>query len=215
MKKTTTVVLAVMLLAVTTIQLKAQDLNASLKEALHSLQSATNMGGLMAANNKFDLIAGKWGNQWAANYYAAYSDAYISLQEKDAKRRDQLLDMADKYVDKMNGIDANSDESLVVTAFVAFARFQVDPANRWQKYLSLMTTDLEKAKKVNPDNPRVYYLQGVPLFFRPKTYGGGKDVAKPYFAKAKDLFAKEDAANSGKPAWGEKENADYLAKCSE
>jgi hypothetical protein len=215
MKKTTTLVLAVMLLAVTTIQLKAQDLNASLKEALHSLQSATNMGGLMAANNKFDLIAGKWANQWAANYYAAYSDAFISLQEKDAKRRDQLLDMADKYVDKMNGIDANSDESLVVTAFVAFARFQVDPANCWQKYLSLMTTDLEKAKKVNPDNPRVYYLQGVPLFFRPKTYGGGKDVAKPYFAKAKDLFAKEDAANSGKPAWGEKENADYLAKCSE
>jgi len=215
MKKTATVVLAVMLLAATTTQLKAQDLNASLKEALHSLQSATNMGGLMAANNKFDLIAGKSGNQWAANYYAAYSDAYISLQEKDAKRRDQLLDMADKYVDKMNGIDANSDESLVLTAYVAFARYSVDPPNRWQKFLSLMTTDLEKAKKVNPNNPRVYYLQGVPLFDRPKTYGGGKDVAKPYFAKAKDLFAREDAANSGKPTWGEKENADYLAKCPE
>src|ERR1700744_1897154 len=128
MNKTTTLVWAVMLLATTTIQLKAQDMNASLKEALHSLQSATNMGGLMAANNKFGLIAGKWGSQWAANYYAAYSDAYISMQEKDAKRRDQLLDMADKYVDKMNGIDAASDESLVLTAYVAFARFQIDPA---------------------------------------------------------------------------------------
>src|SRR5258708_2153280 len=215
MKKTATVVLEFMLLAVKTTKLKPQDLNASLKEALHSLQSATNMGGLMAANNKFGLIAGKSGNQWAANYYAAYSEAYISLQEKDARRRDQLLDMADKYVDIMNGIDANSDESLVMTAYVAFARYSVDPPNRWQKFLSLMTTDLEKAKKVNPNNPRVYYLQGVPLFDRPKTYGGGKDVAKPYFEKAKGLFAKEDAANSGKPTWGEKENTDYLAKCSE
>jgi len=168
----------------------------------------------MAANNKFDLIAAKWGSQWAANYYAAYSAAFISLHETDQKRRDQLLDMADKYVDKMNGINAAGDESLVLTAYDAYARYIIDPPNRWQKYLTLMNTDLDQAKKVNPNNPRVYYLQGVPLFDRPKTYGGGHDVAKPYFEKAKELFARQTTADASKPYGGEKENAAYLAKCN-
>jgi hypothetical protein len=215
MKKFTTTVFAVMLLATTVTQVKAQDLNASLTDAFQSLGSATGMGGMMAANNKFNLIAAKWNDQWAANYYAAFSNAYISLKETDVTRKDQLLDIADKYLDKMNGINAAGDESLVLTAYVAYARFLVDPPNRWKKYLDLMNTNLDNAKKANPANPRIYYLQGIPVFNRPKIYGGGKDKAKPYFEKARDLFAKQDTTTITRPFWGEKDNASYLAKCGE
>lgn len=215
MKKLTTAVWTVMLLASTATQVKAQDMNASLKDAFGALQSATSMGAMMAASNKFDLTAARWSGQWAANYYAAWSDAFISLNEKDAARKDQLLDLADKYVEKMNSINGASDESMVLTAYVAYARFLVDPPNRWKKYLDLMNTNLDKAKKTNPDNPRIYYLQGIPLFSRPKLYGGGKDVAKPYFEKAKALFAKQNTADITKPFWGDKDNADYLEKCNQ
>jgi hypothetical protein len=204
-----------MLLVITVPQVKAQDMNASLQEAFSSLQSATSMGTMIAATNKLDLIAAKWSNQWAANYYAAYSNAFVSLSEKDAARKDQLLDIADKYVDKMNSINGKSDESMVLTAYVAYARFLVDPPNRWKKYLDLMNTNLDKAKKANPDNPRIYFLQGIPMFNRPKLYGGGKDKAKPYFEKAKDLFAKQNSTDITKPSWGEKDNADYLQKCNQ
>lgn len=203
-----------MLLAATAAQSKAQDMNGSLKEAFNAQQQATTMGTMIAATNTFDLIAAKWSDQWAANYYAAWSNAFISLNEKDAARKDQLLDIADKYVDKMNSINGASDESMVLTAYVAYARFLVDPANRWKKYLDLMNTNLDKAKKANPDNPRVYYLQGIPLFNRPKLYGGGKDKAKPYFEKAKELFAKQNTADITRPFWGEKDNANYLEKCN-
>ncbi len=215
MKKLTTTVWTVMLLVITVPQVKAQDMNASLQEAFSSLQSATSMGTMIAATNKLDLIAAKWSNQWAANYYAAYSNAFVSLSEKDAARKDQLLDIADKYVDKMNSINGKSDESMVLTAYVAYARFLVDPPNRWKKYLDLMNTNLDKAKKANPDNPRIYFLQGIPMFNRPKLYGGGKDKAKPYFEKAKDLFAKQNSTDITKPSWGEKDNADYLQKCNQ
>jgi len=215
MKKVTIAVWAVMLLAATATRVKAQTLNSSLTEAVENLQSAANMGGWMAANNKFDLIAVKWGDQWAANYYAAFSNAFISLKETDAKRKDQLLDAADKYVSRMNGINAGNDESMVLTAYVAYARFLVDPPNRWKKYLDAMNTNLENAKKANPNNPRIYYLQGIPIFERPRVYGGGKDKAKPYFEKAKELFAKQGSTDITKPSWGEKENASYLSKCGE
>ena len=215
MKKLTTAVWAVIMLALAAPQVKAQDMSTSLTEAFKSFTSATAMGALMTANNKFNLIATRWGNQWAANYYAAYSNAFISTKETDAKRKDQLLDVADSYIAKVNTLDGASDESMVLTAYVAYARFLVDPPNRWKKYLDLMNTNLEKAKKVNPDNPRIYLLEGIPVFNKPKLYGGGKDKAKPYFEKAKELFAKQATPDITKPYWGEKENADYLAQCNE
>jgi hypothetical protein len=126
-----------------------------------------------------------------------------------------LLDAAEAWLDKTNKLDAASDESLVLTAYVAYARYLVDPPNRWQKYLGIVNASLEQAKKANPNNPRVYYLQGIPLFAKPVTYGGGKTVAKPYFEKAATLFARQDASDIDKPSWGEKDNAAYLAKCNQ
>jgi len=215
MKKFTTAVLAILLLATTASHAKAQELNASLKDAFQNLSTATDMGGRMNAVNKFNVIAAKWGNQWAANYYAAYANAVVSLNESDPKRRDQLIDVADKYVEKANSLNAANDETLFLNAYVAFARYSVDPPNRWQKYLNLTNAKLDEAKKANPNNPRIYYLQGILFFLRPKTYGGGKEVAKPYFEKADALFPKQESADYTKPFWGGKDNAAYLRKCSE
>src|SRR5579872_7470900 len=75
--KTTVSILA---FAITTSQLKAQESDGMLSDAYKSLETATGMGNLMAAENKFTLIAAKWSNDWAANYYAAYAAIYISLQ---------------------------------------------------------------------------------------------------------------------------------------
>lgn len=213
MKKIMNAVFGVMLFSVSVVPSKAQNLEVSLNEAYHNLRSATGIPALMEAGSKFNMIASKWPKEWAANYYAAYANAYISDKEPDIKRKDQLLDQADGYVAKMNAMNVFKDESHVLTAYVAFSRFLVDPANRWKKYLDIMNANLEKAKKLNPDNPRIYYLQGVPIFNKPVLYGGGKGKAKPYFEKAKPLFAKQNKSSILNPYWGEKENADYLLKC--
>jgi len=204
-----------MAVALNTPRLQAQGPDKPLIDAYQSLQTATGMGQLMAADNQFTLIATKWPNDWAANYYAAYAAIVISQQETSTVRKDQLLDQADKYVEKLASLHPSSDEGIVITAYAAYARFLVDPGNRWQKYLELMNSNLDKAKKANPNNPRVYYLEGIPVFNKPTLYGGGKDKAKLYFEKAKTLFAQQDTSSIAKPYWGAKENADYLAKCSQ
>jgi hypothetical protein len=196
-------------------QLKAQGPEGMLSQAYTSLETATGMGGLMAADNQFTVIATKWPNDWAANYYAAYAAIYISLRETNTQRKDQLVDQADKYVEKLGSLRPSSDEGMVITAYSAYARYLVDPRNRWQKYLELMNSNLGKAKKLNSNNPRIYYLEGIPVFDKPTLYGGGKDKAKPYFAKAKELFGQQDTSSITKPYWGEKENADYLLKCEQ
>ena len=215
MKKFTTFSFALLLLGATATTLHAQEIKPALTAAFQTLQSASTMGDRMTANNKLNLIAAKFPDNWAANYYAAFSNAFVSLSEPDAKRKDQLLDAAEAWLVKTTQLNAANDETLVLTAYLAYARFLVDPRNRWKKYLDLMNTNLDRAKKANPNNPRIYYLQGVPLFARPVTYGGGKAVAKPYFEKATALFAAQDTTDITKPSWGAKENAAYLAQCNQ
>lgn len=214
MKTIINTALGVMLFSLSAVSLKAQNIETSLNAGYKDLQSASSIPAMAEANNKFNRIASKWPKEWAANYYAAYSNAYMAIKEPDMKRKDQLLDQAENYLNIMNAIDASNDESLVLTAYVAFSRFLVDPANRWKKYLDIMNANLEKAKKVNPNNPRIYYLQGIPIFNKPVLYGGGKKKAKPYFEKAKLLFDKKrESLSALHPYWGEQENQDYMLKC--
>jgi hypothetical protein len=197
-------------LTITVISTRAQTLTAALDDAYARLNTATAIPGMMDAANRLAIITSRWSQEWAANYYAAYARALVSYHEPDIRRKDQLLDEADKYADKAMTLRPGADESFVLAAYVAYARYSVDMANRWQKYLPVFNADIEKAKSINPDNPRIYYLEGIPVFIKPVQYGGGKAKAKPYFDKAAGLFAKQDSTSLLKPFWGEKENSEYL-----
>jgi hypothetical protein len=173
------------------------------------------MGDMMAASSQFDLAANKWPNEYAANYYAAYSKAIISYLEPDKKRKDLLLDEGDKYLEKVKAIDNKRDETYALAALLANARLSVDGNTRWKKYGDIFNEDIENAKAQNPDNPRIYYLLGVSKFYTPKAFGGGKKNAKGFFEKAKELYAKQDKSSILKPYWGEAQNEDYLKQCNE
>lgn len=59
------------------------------------------------------------------------------------------------------------------------------------QYGKKSTEYFEKAKTINPENPRVYYLEGIGLFFRPRTFGGGKEKALSNFQTAIRFYEKE------------------------
>ena len=88
----------------------------------------------------------------------------------------------------------------------------VDPQTRWQTYGAEAGAALQKGMELNPDNPRLYYLQGMSLFNRPAQFGGGKDKAKPVFEKAVALF-KAEQPKPLYPHWGQKQAEDMLAQC--
>ncbi len=62
----------------------------------------------------------------------------------------------------------------------ATQQMMVDPQTRWQTYGTQASKDLQMAIKLNPDNPRIYYLQGRKYCsIHLRHFGGGKDKAKP------------------------------------
>ncbi len=193
--------------------LKAQTLEESLNKAYVQMDSIKSFSDMMSVSAQFDMIADKWNNDWSANYYAAYAKVIASFIVQDSKKKDLFLDEADKYFEKVKLLGNENDETWVLAALITSARISVDGQNRGMQYGGIFNEYIEKAEKINPSNPRIYYLKGSSLFYTPEMYGGGKERAKPEFEKAKELFAKESKTSVLNPRWGEKQNLDILKQC--
>jgi hypothetical protein len=213
MKTVTKLVTAVLLLT-TSVTLHAQDMETQLKKGWQALDTANNLADATKASQQLEMSAMKWNKEYITNYYAAYSKIIVSYQETDAKNKDLVLDVADKYFEKAKAIMPESDETYVLAALMAQARMSVDGANRWMKYGKIFDDNLEKAKAINADNPRIYYLKGSSIFYTPKMFGGGKKNAKPHFEKAKELFAKQDTTSILKPSWGANQTDYFIGECN-
>jgi hypothetical protein len=91
-------------------------------------------------------------------------------------------------------------------------KMSIDPQAR----LSLMaesSASLGKAKALNPDNPRIYLINGQNIFYTPEAFGGGKAKAKPILENAVAKFAIFKAATDLDPIWGAERAKTLLAQC--
>jgi hypothetical protein len=195
--------------------MNAQTLEESLNKTLVKMDSVQNLTDMMRVSAQYDMIAAKWENEWISNYYAAYAKIIASFIVQDNNKKDLFLDEADKYLGKIKTIDSENDETWILAALITNARIAVDGQNRGMQYGGIFNQYIAKAEKINPDNPRIYYLKGSSLFYTPEMYGGGKSLAKTQLEKAKDLFARENKTSILKPHWGEKQNLDLLKQCDE
>ncbi len=203
-------------LALTVVTTQAQDF----KTPLHNTWTAfdtlkhEDVAGRTPYLNKLSLIAKKWNNEWITHFYASLSKTEISYNEKDVAKHDAILDEAEKEHDEaVTLLGKENDETYVLKAMIANSRLAADPMSRWQKYGKIFTDDLESAKAINPNNPRIYYMKGISVMFTPKAFGGGKKAASSYFEKADGLFAKEKSDDITKIYWGKRENTFFLAQC--
>lgn len=205
---------SILLFSLTGIVAKAQTMEEDLTKAFQQFETAKETSEMLAASAAFDLLASTYPDSLMPNYYAAYTKAMAtySFPEEDMKTKDQLLDQADVYLEKVKQITGANDETYVLAALLTNARLAVDGQNRWQQYGPIFDKNLEDAKALNPNNPRIYYLKGVSLFYTPKMFGGGAKKAIVYFEKAKPLFDAEEQTLL-KPRWGKSLNEYYMGEC--
>lgn len=169
------------------------------------------MAAKVAAGNKLILIAKKYPAEWVPSYYAAYSRLQLSYMEGDEAKKDAYVDEAETYLgDAVRLLGKETDETHVLAAMAANARMAVKPQSRWQKYGKIFDDQLDAARAINPDNPRIYLQRGISKFYTPKMFGGGKKAAAPYFEKAKELYAKEAGGDITRPYWGKPANNYFL-----
>jgi tetratricopeptide (TPR) repeat protein len=219
MKKTIFILFAIFVASFSFAQMpdkfvKAMEAKIALIDSTHTVEGYTDLA------NAFERIADAEKNQWLAYYYAAYCNASAGtiagaggdMMAAKADKTDPYADKADKQIKKAEELAKNNSEIFIVKKMIATLRMLGDPMNRYMTYGPEAQAMLDEAKKLNPDNPRVYVLEGQDKFYTPEQYGGSKEEAKVLFEKAQRLYNTFKPETSIHPGWGKSQVVYFLSQ---
>jgi hypothetical protein len=201
-------ILTLLFLSSTTIFAQNEKYQRVMQERITAMENINSADGLREISAAFERIADAEKNQWHPYYYAAYTQilsGYI-LMDKPASNLPSVLDpIADKaeiLIKKADALSPENSEIYVVKKMIASIRMMADPMSRYMQFAPLAAQALEKAKKINPDNPRVYFLEGQDKLYTPEQFGGSKTEAKKLFELAMVKFERFTLQTPLDPSWG-------------
>lgn len=181
-------------------------------QALEKMNNAGDKSAFIEAANTFERISQTEKNEWLPLYHAAFCYVSIGHLEQDVSKKDPWFDKAQQFLDRAFEIAPQESELFVLQAFIYPGRMVVDPMGRGVEFMGKMNAALDKAIKLNPENPRSYYLRAITLVNMPEAFGGGPAVAKPIFETAKQKFDQFKPKSPIWPDWGKEMNEAELKK---
>ena len=191
MKKTIFILSAMFIASFVTGQMPDKFVKA-MEPKIAAVDTTSTVQGLTDLANAFERIAEAEKNQWLAYYYAAYCNASAGIMAgaggdmmaAKADKTDPFADKAEKQIKKAEDLAKNNSEIFIVKKMIATLRMLGDPMSRYMTYGPEAQAMLDEAKKLNPENPRVYVLEGQDKFYTPEQFGGSKEEAKVLFEKS-------------------------------
>ena len=197
---------------------QSEKYTAAMTAALEELSASENKepvrGEWLALANRFERIASAEPNEWLPRYYAAYAYSSLAFMGNDAVEKDQMSDKAAAFLNQAVTLAGENSELMLLDAQIHQARLATDPQSRWQTEGPLLAASLDKAKKMDPNNPRPYLLEGTSLLYTPEQFGGGKKMAKPVLEKAMEKFATFKPQGPLYPNWGRGQAGYMLGEAS-
>lgn len=178
-------------------------------EQLQAVKTAEDMSMVAAF---FERVGDAEKDKWLPYYYAAYANHLTGWMNPKADK-DKVAEKSKDLIAKAEVLEQNNSEIFCLRQMVAIQQMTVDPMARWQTYGAEASNALENATRADPNNPRIYYLNGQTLMNTPEAFGGGKAVAKKLFEKAVELYKTFTPASSFHPGWGKEDAEKLLAAC--
>lgn len=183
-----------------------------MKKNISMLDSALKNGNMNELANNFERIGDAEKTQWLPYYYASYCTVMSAFLEKDKSKSDAIADKAEELITKAENLAGKeTSETDVIKSMIASAHLMVDPPTRWMQYGKVSSENIEKAKTLDPTNPRPLYLEGQSKFYTPEAFGGGKAPAKELFEKALVMFDAFKPQTELDPAWGKSSTLYFLS----
>jgi len=174
----------------------------SMLKTIEMRNKSSDQASAMECVASFEEIAASYPDQWLPCYYAAEVLITTSFQESDLKHCDELLDAAIKQLVKAEELAPEESEIEVMKAMYYIGMMSADPETRGPLYYQDAALAVEEAKKLNPENPRAHFLDGMMALNMPIFMWGGPDAAKPIFLKAADKYKSYENDNPLWPDWG-------------
>jgi hypothetical protein len=185
----------------------------TMEKNLASMDTCKTQAAYQKVANSFERIANAEKKEWLPYYYAADAYILIGYMESDKNKMDEYLDKAQVFADKADSIMPGNSEIVTLKAWILSAKIGVAPMQRGASLGPQSGILLEEAIKLDPTNPRPYYLKAMSAMYTPPMFGGGKDKAIPLFEKSIDLYSKFKPSSTIMPDWGGKQAKEGLEKC--
>lgn len=173
-----------------------------IRQALDSLESASNAAKLQQAGNLFERISKKYPEEWIPVYYGAYCTVQSVFYDMASPRNELKLKNATDIIERLSQFpEADLSEINTLKGYSLMAKIALNPQENGQKYYAEVIRLFEKAIAQNPENPRPVVLladfeKRLPAFIR-----SDKRNPEEEMAKAALLFGKETPSIE-KPYWG-------------
>lgn len=182
----------------------------AMEKALSGMDTLKTAEQWQTASNNFERIAQKEQKEWLPAYYVALSQTMIFNLSQDQTKYEALAKKADEYITKADSLNPNNSEVLVLRSMVSGLYIRLNPMVNGMKYGPLAGMQLEKAKSLDAENPRVYMQEGITAYFTPAQWGGDKEKGKKLLETAAAKFETFKPASSIHPNWGKKTNTMFL-----
>lgn len=183
-----------------------------------AIDTTRDHSGLTDLANAFERIAEAEKNQWLPYYYAALAmvnSGYSmpgAMTGGMAAKLDPIADRAEQLLNNADALSPNNSEIYIIKKMIASLRMIADPMTRFMKYGPEAAQALATAKKLDPENPRVYLLEGQDKYFTPEEYGGSKAEAKKLLETSLAKFEVQKPVSSIAPSWGRNIASYYLSQ---
>ena len=194
----------------------------AMQSKLALMDSAKDANSLKDLSAAFERIADAEKTQWLPYYYAALCNVNAGniamtgsgtvSMGNNSDKTDPLADKSEELLNKAEALSKDNSEIFIVKKMIATLRLMGDPMNRYMTYGPEGAQALETAKKLNPDNPRAFVLEGLDKFYTPEQFGGSKEEAKKLFEQALQKYASFKPESNIHLNWGKNLVDDMLAQ---
>ena len=179
---------------------------------LQQIKDAKTSNEMSSASAYFERIANSEKTNWLPYYYAALTNNLAGWMDETADK-DKVSAKTNELIAQADALSKDNSEIYCLKQMSAVMAMSVDPMARWQTYGMEASSALDKAKKLDPTNPRPYMLEAQTTFYTPEQFGGGKAVAKPILEKSVRMFEAFKPASDLSPTWGLDQAQEGLANC--
>lgn len=192
----------------------------AMEQLVPTVDTLWNADGLRDLSNSFERIANAEKNQWLPFYYAALcrvnAGYAISMSGGgmggNAAQTDPEADKAEELLNKAEALSKDNSEIFIVKKLIATLKLLGDPMNRYMTYGPAAAQALATAKKINPNNPRVYLQEGLDKYNTPEQFGGSKTEGKKILEVAVQKYESFKPESSIHPSWGLGQAQYYLSQ---
>ena len=211
MKKTAIIIIGILVAGTT---LLANDkYSEAMRKGLEQLSQAHQKESYLEVSNTFARIAAVEEDKWLPAYYAAYSVTMYAGMQQDGKTKDNYLDQAEEYLKMAAKVEEENPEIMALQAFIHLLRIGVDPQNRGQAYSAKSAALLARARKIDPENPRVMHFTAQLNYGTAQFFGQDGSEACKLNDQAIALFDTHQSDIPFYPSWGKNMAMGFQERC--